>query len=249
MHLEPVNFDEYLSSIKKCGIPFKTLETIQYEGKDYDILQLDANSDAEKRLLIFAGVHGNEFAAALAVIDLLEDIKKNPSFYASWHVQIITPLNPVGLAYQSRYNELGRDINRDFKEYATVGGTLQKRVIESFKPDFLISLHEGPQNGFFIIAEGATPKHLKKRLTEALNAAGVKLASKSFLRNSITPGYWQKGRVTYFIQKLLGIYTLGRYTYEHKTPELTTESPWADENVLARRKPHLVTIQTVVTSL
>lgn len=249
MYVEPVDFEVYKKEVRSLCENTQILKTITYNGKPYEVLQLDINPQARKRLLIFAGVHGNEFAAALAVIDLLKDIKQYPGNYRNCHLRIIAPLNPVGLVYQSRYNEIGRDINRDFKDFVTVGGKLQKQAIEEFNPDFLITLHEGPQDGFFVVAENDTPKSLQSKLVQALEKEDVQLAKKSFLRFGISKGYWHKARFFYAIQKLLGIYTLGRFSHERKLPQLTTESPWASKDVAVRRKGHVVTVRTVAESL
>lgn len=249
MHLEPVDFEAYKKELRSLCKNHQVLKAITYKDKPYEILQLDTNPQANKRLLVFAGVHGNEFAAALSVIDLLKDIKQQPDRYKDCHLRIITPLNPVGFVHQSRYNEIGRDINRDFKDFVTEGGKLQKQVIEEFNPDFLITLHEGPQDGFFVVAENDTPKSFQPKLVQALEKEGVQLARKSFLRFGISKGYWHKAKFFYVIQKLLGIYTLGRFSHERKLPQLTTESPWASKDVNARRKGHVVTVRTVVGSL
>lgn len=247
MYLEPVSLEEYKKALFAYKFDTKVLATIGYQSKPYEILQLDIPGDrSAKGLLIFAGVHGNEFAAALAVPDLLEEIQANPATYADWNIRIVTPLNPVGFVYQSRYNEIGRDINRDFKDFSTMGGKLQKEAIEQFKPDVLISLHEGPQDGFFVIAEGGTPTAWREHLTTSLKGEGIKLAQKSFFGMNIGEGYWQKNRFIYALQKLFGIYTLGRYAHEHGIILLTTESPWGGHDVEARKRPHVVVIRTVL---
>lgn len=247
MYLEPVDLGEYKKELFAFGFDAKVLSSIEYKGNSYETFQLDIpGRKPAKRLLIFAGVHGNEFAAALAIPDLLKDIRQHSQAYANWHVRIVTPLNPVGFAHQSRYNESGRDINRDFKDFATTGGQLQKRAIEQFKPDVLISLHEGPQDGFFVIAEGNTPKAWHEHFVGALKKEGIALARKSFFRVGIGEGHWRKPRVFYALQRLLGIYTLGRYTHEHHIPQLTTESPWSSKDVAARKKPHIAVIKTVI---
>lgn len=246
MHLEPVSFEEYKKTLVAYGFDNKVLTTIDYQNEQYEILQLDVpGSEPTERLLIFAGVHGNEFAAALSIIDLLEDIKRNPTVYSKRNIRIITPLNPVGFVHQSRYNEVGRDINRDFKDFSTTGGRLQKEAIKQFKPNAIISLHEGPQAGFFVIAEGNTPKAWRERIAAELKNEGIVLARKSFFGVKIGHGIWQKQRLVYVLQRLFGIYTLGRYAYEHGIILLTTESSWKSKDVEARKRPHIVVIRAV----
>jgi hypothetical protein len=248
MHLEPVSLGAYKKALSAYEFACKTSATIRYQNKNYDIFQLDIPGKSPTgRLLIFAGVHGNEFAASLSVLDILDDIKRNPAHYESLHVRIITPLNPVGLVHQSRYNETGNDINRDFKQFATVGGQLQKEAIAHYKPNILITLHEGPQEGFFVLAEETVPKGWRSAIVRALKAEDVELADKSFFGLPIGKGYWRKWHFLYALQKLLGIYTLGRYARERNIITLTTESPWAARNVAARKRPHAIVVKTVAT--
>jgi hypothetical protein len=250
MHLEPVDLQGYKKQLFSFGFAHKILETIHYKNKLYEIFQINVpGKEARKRLLIFAGVHGNEFAAALSVIDALKDIKQNHDHYAHLDIRIVTPLNPVGFVHQSRYNEVGRDINRDFKDFSTTGGRIQKEVIEQFKPDVLISLHEGPQDGFFVITEGNTPKAWRGSILQALKSERVELARKIFGFGVSIEGYWYKWRFVYGLQKLLGIYTLGRYAYEQGVILLTTESSWTSKDIEARKKPHVTVIRAVAGRL
>lgn len=250
MHLEAVDVPSYLRQIRHFGFDTQTVGSVTYQAQKFEILQVDAtapNSD-NKRLLIFAGVHGNEFAAALAVLDILKDVQDNPNDYADWQVRIIAPLNPVGLAYQSRYNEEGKDINRDFKLFETTGAKVQKQAIEVFRPDLIVSMHEGPQDGFFVIGDGRLPRSIAERVAHGLHNAEVKIATKSFLGVSIKRGFWLKGSPVYALQKTLGIYTLGRLVRENNLGLLTTESPWVSKDVTARRRAHLAVIRAIVTS-
>lgn len=245
MYLEPVSMEEYKKNIFAQGFAHKTLEVIRYKNTSYEIFQIDKPAKGGKRALIFAGVHGNEFAAVLSAIDILRDMRRNPEHYAHLDVRMLTPLNPVGFVHQSRYNEIGRDINRDFKDFSTVGGRIQKEAIEQFRPDVLISLHEGPQEGFFVIAEPNVPKAWREHVLEALQSERVELARKIFGFGVGIEGYWYKRRFVHGLQKLLGIYTLGRYAYEQGVISLTTESSWYSKDVTARKKPHVLVVRAV----
>lgn len=247
MHLEPVDSQKYKAALYARAPAKKVFTKITYNGVSHEMYQLDfTGRKATKRLLIFAGVHGNEFAPVLAIVDLLESIRSNPDFYSSWNIRIITPLNPVGLAHQSRYNEDGRDINRDFKNFQTVGGQLQKQAIHEFKPNSIISLHEGPQEGFFVFADGRPPKALCKQIMTELHNDHIPLATKKFFGVRLRLGIWRKGRFVYLAQKLLNIYTLGRYASDNKIITLTTESSWSQRDIYARKRPHLTIIRTVI---
>jgi len=47
----------------------------------------------------------------------------------------------------------------------------------------VISLHEGPQDGFFVIAESPTTNNLRKSIISDLKKAEIHLAQKSFRSN------------------------------------------------------------------
>lgn len=246
MHLESVDLGKYKKALLAYGCEHRVLAAVEYQRKSYEILQLEIPSpEATKRLLIFAGVHGNEFAAMLAVADILEDIQQHKEVYKHWNIRIITPINPVGVAHQSRYNETGNDINRDFKDFKTTGARLQKEAIETFQPDVIISLHEGPQRGFFVIAERSTHRAWQEYVINALQREDVRLAAKSFLGMKLAQGWWSKPRIVYALQKLFGIYTLGRFAHERNIPLLTTESSWASKDVAVRKRAHVVTVRAV----
>jgi len=253
MYLEPLDLGEYRQEIFsfRPGFNITVLSTITYRDESYEIYQIDKkHSRASRNLLIFAATHGNEFAGALVIPDLLEDMRAHPSFYENWNIRIVTPINPVGLAYGSRYDQNGCDINRDFQHFSTTGATLQKQAIDEFGPDVIITLHEGPQDGFFMFAEQATPKALENAILHKLQSEKIVLARKSYLGLSLADsGLWHKESFVYALQKLFGIYTLGRYAYDHKLAMLTTESPWASTDVEERKRPHLLVIKTVVESL
>lgn len=84
MHIESVDIEQYKKDILAHGFYTKTVATIHHMGKPYEVFQIDVLNDKQiKKLLIFAGVHGNEFAATLAVLDLLQDIKSSPGIYTN----------------------------------------------------------------------------------------------------------------------------------------------------------------------
>lgn len=247
MHSQRVNLDDYIQRLKSSHLQSKTLQTVTYKNKTYPITQLEwRGAKAKKKLLIFASVHGNEFAAALAVPELLDDMGRRPDFYQGWEIRILTPINPVGLAYNSRYNESGHDINRDFKLFRTMGAQIQRDAVLEFNPDMVISLHEGPQNGFFMFSEGKLPGKLRKCIVQQLRSNNVALAEKSFFHVKLQSGIWEKPPVVYFLQRLLRIYTLGRFMYDRRIPTITTESAWSETDIEKRVKPHIVVIGAVV---
>ena len=41
-----------------------------------------------------SAVHGNEFASALAIPELLKELNASKDIYHNWDIRVITPINP-----------------------------------------------------------------------------------------------------------------------------------------------------------
>lgn len=247
MHLEEVDVANYTEQLGLYGFASKTVAEFLYRDKKYPITQLDmAGTNVKKKLLIFAGVHGNEVAGVLAVKDLLGKFKKNPELYDEWSIRILTPVNPVGVSYMSRYNKDGYDINRDFKEFATLEARLQRDTITDYEPDILVTFHESPKDGFFIFSEGKLPHGLADKISQELYGSGVEIATKSYFGIKTKAGVWEKPTLIYALQRFVGMYTLGSHAHNLNIITLTTESTWSDENINSRKLPHILTVTAIL---
>lgn len=246
MHLENIDMDDYNRRVRQSIFDHTVIETVRHENKEYPIFQLDWGAASNKRLLVLGGVHGNEIAGSLAVLDILDDIKHHGHRYKDWQVRIITPVNPVGLARLSRYDQDGYDLNRDFKTFDSIGAKLQRSCIEQFKPTIIVTMHESPDEGFYMFSEGKLPRRFKEPISNKLKNEKIPLAQTNFLHMKLQNGIWEKPRIIFAIQRVLGIYTLGRYTHEHQIPTITTESTWSDSDLAARRRPHMLVVQALL---
>lgn len=74
-------------------------------------LQKSAGRENAPRLYLSAGIHGDETAGPLALLDLL----RRPDFFHGFEVVIFPILNPEGLARGRRTNAEGIDLNRDYR--------------------------------------------------------------------------------------------------------------------------------------
>ncbi len=99
------------------------------------------------RVYLSAGIHGDEPAGPLALLDLL----RSGFFGSRFHWMICPALNPSGLAARCRENAQQVDLNRDYcirstAEVAAHSGWLAARSA----PDLFISLHEDWEStGFY----------------------------------------------------------------------------------------------------
>ena len=191
-------------------------------------------------------MHGNEPAGTMAVPTLLDELRRK-KISEDWHIRIITPVNPVGLEYQSRYNEDGCDINRDFSSFRTLEAQMQGEVVSNFKPNLIISFHEGPHDGFFMFTTSDVSHALEEAVLNKLQEHNVSLAEKSFFGLPLSKkGLWHEGAITSGMKKLLGVHTLGRYGQDQGIGVITTESSWINANLKERVQPHTWVIKAVL---
>ena len=108
-------------------------------------------------------------------------------------------------------------------------------VIEEIRPDLILSLHEGPNDGFLVIATRSTPSMLVTSVATALKSSGIELATRSNLGSRLSVrGVVQEGWFTTNAKRLFRIRTLGAYAYRRSTPMLTTEGPWGASDIDSR---------------
>jgi hypothetical protein len=170
-----------------------------------------------------------------------------PAILEAWSSErvrlvVITPVNPVGAAKSRRSNADGRDINRDFARFASPEGRVVRDVFEEARPDFVISLHEGPQRGAFMFANACVEQAFATELCRALAAGGTMLATRDYFgRRLRPPGLAMASGATQAVWKLgalLGMKASLTFSQDRGVPEIVLESSSrADEK--ARIRPHI----------
>jgi len=251
----PLDLDRYVARIRAFDGPRFTVATedrITCDGRTHPMLSVTsrARGPEQKTLLVLAGVHGDEQAGLLAVPHLLEGWTTDGD-----HVRlvVITPVNPVGAAKMSRVNGDGHDINRDFVRFVTAEARLVRDVIDREKPDFVVSLHEGPQDGTFMFANRFVETRIAHALCDALARGGTKLARRDyFYRRLRSPGLApssraQRALTTVWTLTLRSKATIG-YSEDRGIPEIVLESPARVIDEDARVRPH-VDVVTAVAGL
>ena len=94
---------------------------------------------AGPRVYLSAGIHGDEPAGPLALLNLLREGFFTPDF----HWLVCPALNPTGLAAGSRGNSCGVDLNRDYLLRHTREVHAHAAWLDAVeRPDLFISLHE-----------------------------------------------------------------------------------------------------------
>ncbi|MEA3208216.1 MAG: hypothetical protein QOE70_1273 [Chthoniobacter sp.] len=126
------------------------------------------------KLGIFAGIHGDEPAGVLALVDFLQALEATPFFGRAFRLYIYPLLNPTGYEDGTRLSRSGKDLNREFwrgslePEIALIEQELRKQ-----KFDGIISLHsDDTSDGLYGFVRGATlTRHLLEPALAAAEAA------------------------------------------------------------------------------
>jgi hypothetical protein len=222
------------------------LAQAEYGGEQWPLLLFSpAATSARKSILVVAGIHGNEVSGSLSALRALSTAPT-----ASVALHVLAPANPVGLEHGSRYNAQGCDINRDFKTYRTVEARAIRSAVERVRPTIVLSLHEGPQQGIFIIGTQSAPQSLLQEIMTALKARNFPLARANNLGVKLeTPGTMVEGAFITRAKSWLGIYSLGEFTTSLGIPLITTEAPWTLPSMDDRIEMHQVVLETVMSEL
>ncbi len=214
---------------------------VAYRGSTRPILSVSSRTpEPGRRLLVVSGIHGNEQAGIVSVPEILDRYADDGAVA----LRVLTPVNPIGAAELSRFNADGYDINRDFVRFRTEEARVVRRAFDEFRPDFVLSLHEGPQDAAFMFTNRHVDGALARRLLTALEAGGTTLATKDYfglrLRppglSASTPA--QRGIVRLWAATL-GMMAVNEYAARRNVPEVTLESSWRSRDHGARVRAHV----------
>lgn len=221
---------------------------VTHENGSYPIYLVQRRGGAaSRRALIVAAVHGNELAPVLAAQHLLARLAAAPRTYERWDVYVVPVVNPVGVAHRSRYNGQGCDINRDFQAFRTAEARMLRDIVHEVAPDLIVSLKEGPQDGFMVIVTAAGSREVGVAVAGAVGRAGIPLAGRSSLHLGLSvPGLSVEGPVVTRLKTLLGMHTLASYARTLGIATYTTESDWASPDIERRVRSHEIAVDAVL---
>jgi hypothetical protein len=246
------DLDRYVAAVRAFDgdrFEVRTEASRTYRGRAHPILSARSRRDAKRTLLVLAGVHGNEHAGLLAVPHILDR-------WSSERVRlvVVTPVNPVGAAHLSRYNAEGYDINRDFVRFDTPEARLVRDVYERERPDFVISLHEGPQDATFMFANRFVGAALARTLLAALAEGGTVLAERDYFGLRLDPRGLSASTpaaeaLTWLWAQTLAMKATIAYSEDRGIPEIVLESSWRLPDEATRVRAHVDLVAAVARSL
>lgn len=103
--------------LRVAGIQADFLGSFEITGQKYSLPRFTLrgpNSSDPIRIGIFAAIHGDEPAGALAASKLLLDLNGNREAAENFLLQVYPVCNPTGLEDNTRFSRRGRDLNREF---------------------------------------------------------------------------------------------------------------------------------------
>ncbi|UCD81759.1 MAG: M14 family metallocarboxypeptidase [Desulfobacterales bacterium] len=125
------------------------------------------------KILINAGIHGDEPAGVYYAMELMETLAKNPGLYPGTAFDIIPVVNPWGLTHDIRFNQDGIDINRDFTTLHSQEAKIVHTFVGERQWDLMLDLHEDPSaSGFYIYQYGQPDKITSEKVVAAVEELG-----------------------------------------------------------------------------
>lgn len=87
-------------------------------GKSYELPRIVLSGPTAGhdpiRLALFAGIHGDEPAGGVALLELLAALARDPRRAAGYELWVYPLVNPTGYECGARCNAAGKDLNREF---------------------------------------------------------------------------------------------------------------------------------------
>lgn len=105
-----------------AGAQAESLGSFESDGQKYSLPRFTfrgPNSTDPIRIGVFAGIHGDEPAGAMAAIGFLTNVVREPELAENFLLQIYPVCNPTGFEDSTRNSRRGKDLNREFWKSST----------------------------------------------------------------------------------------------------------------------------------
>ena len=132
------------------------LHEITAAGRTYEVMRVVMGSGAPRRVLLSAGIHGDELAGVEALCEWLE-ARAYLKFLQRCDITMLPCINPWGYEHGTRENCEGHDLNREFnssyppQEVLFVQSVLQQRF------DLSLELHVDQDSTGYYLYETSLP--------------------------------------------------------------------------------------------
>jgi len=163
------------------GVVFEPLGAFRSGPRKYSLPRFTVrgpNSSDPIRIGIFAAIHGDEPASALAAAQLLTAAAAQPGLAENFLLQIYPLCNPTGYEDNTRHSRAGKDLNREFWKSSTEPEIeILETELRTQRFNGIIQLHaDDTSDGLYGFVRGHT-------LTENLLRPALAAAEKILPRN------------------------------------------------------------------
>ena len=137
------------------------ISNINYLDNVYPFPKIILGDKRLRRVLISAGIHGDEPASVETICRFLET-EKYGAYLDKWQITILPCINPYGFENYTRENYSKKDLNRYFKEPSPpIEIQLVKSVIKPSYFDLTLELHEDvDSDGYYLFQKSNKPNGL-----------------------------------------------------------------------------------------
>lgn len=161
---EPIDLDQLLRDLYNAAHKAGFKITMYERAFGYPLLVLQRSSESAPEtahnVFISTGIHGDEPAPPLALLELL----KADRIPRSLNLTICPCINPAGLAAGTRENPDGIDLNRDFTHFKAIETKSLEKWIRTHinQLDLAIHLHEDWETQGFYLYELNLNEHASR---------------------------------------------------------------------------------------
>ena len=114
-------------------------------------------AEARHTVLLLGGIHGNEPAGSETLFRFVETLSRDPGAYGAFAIDVVPILNPWGWVHDQRFNQQGRDINRDFASFRSQEANIVRDCVKGKTYSLIVDLHEDPSGAGFYVYQYANP--------------------------------------------------------------------------------------------
>src|SRR5256886_16370100 len=169
------SLQEFLAPLLKlAGVKYDALGSFAVNDQKYSLPRFNfrgPNSLDPIRIGIFAAIHGDEPAGALAAAHLLHELSVQPELAESFLLHVYPVCNPTGFEDNTRQSRRGRDLNREFwRASAEAEIEILEHELRTGQFNGIIQLHaDDTSEGIYGFVRGhtLTEKLLRPALCEA----------------------------------------------------------------------------------
>jgi predicted deacylase len=201
---------------KKYGCDF---EILSKDAKGNDIFAIRTPDTGGSKVVIIAGLHGDEPGGPQGILDFFE--RKNLGVLKK-NLLLIPVMNPDGYINFDREDEDDKDLNRQWnKDKVKPAIRTVKQVVIDYKPDFMLSLHEDPNaDGFYLYPSKNADKDSVDYIQKFLHSNLQPVSKKTVYGDRV-----KKGIITKTSNTPKHYASMEKYFEKRGIPNVTLELP------------------------